>query len=45
LTSPSFEVGADGPTWLRTGVFVGLLRPAPDGSAVHVQVFRLAAAG
>jgi len=44
LTSPRFEVGDTGPTSLRTGVFVGLLRPAPDGSAVNLQVFRLAAA-
>ena len=42
LTRPTFEVGDTGPTWLRTGVFVGVLRPALDGSAVDLDVFQLA---
>jgi len=42
LTRPTFEVGDTGPTALRTGVFVGVLQPAPDGSAVDLDVYRLA---
>lgn len=41
LTSPVFEVGDGGPTWLRSGVFVGLLWPQ-DG-VVSIQVHRLTA--
>lgn len=42
LTSPSFEVGAEGPVWLRSGVLVGVLRPGPTGDAVHIDVHRVA---
>jgi len=42
LTRPTFEVGDTGPTALRTGVFVGVLQPALDDSAVDLDVYRLA---
>ena len=42
LTSPTFEVGDEGPVWLRSGVFVGVLRPEPGGDAVHIDVHRVA---
>ncbi len=40
LTSPTFEVGAGGPTGLRTGLYVGVLRPDEGGHAVHLDVYR-----
>ncbi len=42
LTSPTFDVGDDGPVWLRTGVHVGALDLAADGRAVRIRVFRVA---
>lgn len=45
MTSPTFEVGDGGPTWLRTGVYIGVLRPDEGGRAVHLDVYRALAAG
>lgn len=44
LTSPTFEVGAGGPTWLRSGVFVGVLLPGPAPDAVRIEVHEVRAA-
>ncbi|QCB93556.1 DUF3237 family protein [Cellulomonas shaoxiangyii] len=44
LTTPHFDVGADGPVRLRTGVHVGLLTPRLDEGRVRIEVHRLDAA-
>lgn len=41
LTHPVFEVGDEGPVELRWGLFVGVLTPAADGGAVHLEVVRM----
>ncbi|KQR16576.1 DUF3237 domain-containing protein [Cellulomonas sp. Leaf334] len=43
LTSPRFDVGADGPVDLRTGAYVGLLTPRLDEGRVRIEVHRLRA--
>lgn len=43
LTRPMFEVGEDGPTWLATGYFVGVLTSATVPGRVVIDVLRLTA--
>ena len=43
LTTPQFDVGADGPVELRTGVHVGLLTPRLDEGRVRIEIHRLLA--
>ncbi|GEK23611.1 DUF3237 family protein [Cellulomonas xylanilytica] len=43
LTTPQFDVGADGPVELRVGAFVGLLTPRLDEGRVQIDVHRLTA--
>ena len=43
LTTPQFDVGADGPVELRTGVHVGLLTPRLDEGRVVIEIHRLTA--
>ena len=45
LTRPSFEVGDDGPVWLRTGAFVGILEPPAGEPSVRIEVHQLAVGG
>ncbi|MBO3102538.1 DUF3237 family protein [Cellulomonas fengjieae] len=43
LTTPRFDVGADGPVHLRTGAFLGLLTPRLDEGRVRIEIHRLSA--